>query len=78
MKARRSCKDVIQTLREKKCQPRLLYSQIFNYHTWRKQTIPRQNQIDTLSFHKSSPSKDNKRKKKQYKDGNHVLEKARK
>jgi hypothetical protein len=25
MKARRSCTDVIQTLREHKCQPRLLY-----------------------------------------------------
>ena len=51
-------------------------SQTFNYHRWRNQSIPWQNQIHTLSFHKSSPSKDNNRKK-QYKDRNHALEKAR-
>jgi hypothetical protein len=39
--------------------------------------------IHILSFHESSPSKDNNRKKKErkkrkYKDGNHLLEKARK
>jgi hypothetical protein len=43
-----------------------------------KPSIPRKKQIHTLSFHKSSPSKDNNRKKKQYKDGNHTIEKARK
>jgi hypothetical protein len=59
-------------------------SQTFNYHKGRNQSIPQQNQIHTLSFHESSPSKDNNRKqtnkqtKKQYKDGNHLLEKARK
>jgi hypothetical protein len=58
-------------------------SQTINYHRWRKQCIPRQNQIQTLSVHESSPSKDNNRKKKtknkkQYNDGNHALEKARK
>ena len=37
-------------------------SQTLNYHRWRNQRIPRQNQIHTLSFHESSPSKDNKRK----------------
>ena len=37
--------------------------QTLNYHRWRNQSIPRQNQIHTLSFHKSSPSKDNNRKK---------------
>ena len=61
MKARRHWTDVIQTLREQKCQ-----------------SIPQQNQFHTLSFHESSPSKDNNRKKKQYKDGNYTLEKARK
>jgi hypothetical protein len=42
MKARRSWADVIQTLRENKCQPRLLYipSKTLNYHRWRKQGIP--------------------------------------
>jgi hypothetical protein len=37
-------------------------SQTLNYNRWRNQNIPRQNQIHTLSFHKSSPSKDNKGK----------------
>jgi hypothetical protein len=31
----------------------------FNYHRWRNQSNPKQNQIQTLSFHESSPSKDN-------------------
>jgi hypothetical protein len=37
-------------------------------------------QIHTISFHESTPSKDNNRKKinKQYKDRNYALEKARK
>jgi hypothetical protein len=54
-----------------------LPSQTFNYHRWRKQSIPGQKQIHSLSFHESSTSKDNNRKKK-YKDGNHALEKGRK
>jgi hypothetical protein len=41
MKARRSWTDVIRTLREDKCQPRLLYlSKTLNYHRWRNQSIP--------------------------------------
>jgi hypothetical protein len=58
-------------------------SQTFNYLRWRNKSIPRQNQIHILSFHESSPSKDNNNnnnnnnKKNQYKDGNHVLESAR-
>jgi hypothetical protein len=39
-------------------------SQTFNYHRWRNQSIPQQNQTETLSFHESSPSKDNNRRKK--------------
>ena len=38
-------------------------SQTLNYHRWRNQSIPRQNQILTLSLHQSSPSKGNNRKK---------------
>jgi hypothetical protein len=38
-------------------------SQTFNYLRWRNQSIPRQNQIHTLSFHESSPSNHNDRKK---------------
>ena len=30
-------------------------SQTFNYHRWRNQSIPGQNQIHTLSFHESIP-----------------------
>jgi hypothetical protein len=37
-------------------------SQTFNYRRWRNQSIPRQNQIHTLSFNESGPSKDNNRK----------------
>ena len=56
--------------------------QSLHYHRWRNQSIPGQNQIHTLSSHKTSLSKDNNRQKnkqtnKQYKDGNHALEKAR-
>ena len=36
--------------------------QTLNHHRWRNQSIPRKNQIHTLSFHESSPSKDNNRK----------------
>lgn len=36
--------------------------QTLNYHRWRNQSIPRQNQIHALSLHESSPSKDNNRK----------------
>ena len=36
--------------------------QTLNYRRWRNQSIPRQNQIHTLSFHESSPSKDSNRK----------------
>jgi hypothetical protein len=75
MKVRRAWTDVIQTLREHKCQPRLLYPAKLSI------TIDR----ETIVFHKkpkfthylSSLSKDNNRKK-QYKDRNNVLAKARK
>jgi hypothetical protein len=76
MKSRRSWTDVIQTLREHKCQPRLLYPAKLSITIDGKQSIPRQNQVHTLSFHESIPSKENNRQK--YKDGNHALEKARK
>jgi hypothetical protein len=40
MKTRRSWVDVIQTLREHKCQPRLLYPAKLNYHRWRNHEKP--------------------------------------
>jgi hypothetical protein len=33
-------------------------SKTLNYHRWRNQDIPSQNQIDRVSFYKSSPTKD--------------------
>jgi hypothetical protein len=35
-------------------------SQTLNYHRWSNQDIPWQNQIYTISFHKSSPTKNNR------------------
>jgi hypothetical protein len=63
MKARRAWTDVIQTLRTLLPAQATIPSQTLNYHRWRNQSIPQQNQIHTLSFHESSPSKDNNRKK---------------
>jgi hypothetical protein len=41
MKARKSWSEVIQTLRELKCQPRhTIPSKTLNQHRWRKQNIP--------------------------------------
>ena len=78
MKARRAWTDVIQTLREHKCQPRLLYpaklsitidgeTKVFhdkNKFTQYLSTNPALQRIIT--------------EKKQYKDGNHALEQPRK
>jgi hypothetical protein len=79
LKARRSWTDVIQTLREHKCQPRLLYPAKLSI------TLDGENKV----FHK----KKNKfthylsmnpalqrimTEKNQYKDGNYILEKTRK
>jgi hypothetical protein len=61
MKARRSLTDVIQTLREHKCQAQAtISSKTLNYHSWRNQNISGQNQIYKISSHKSRPTKDNR------------------
>jgi hypothetical protein len=59
MKARRSCTDVIQTPREHKCQPRLVYPAKLSI------TIDGETKIlhNKTKFNESSPSKDNNRKK---------------
>jgi hypothetical protein len=78
MKARRSWTDLIQTLREHKCQPRLYPAKL-------SITIDG----DTKLFHDKTKfthylstnlalQRIKTGKKKQYKDGNHILEKARK
>jgi hypothetical protein len=70
MKARRSCTDVIQTLRKHKCQLRLLYPAKLSI------TIDGENKVlhNKTKFtyclsHESSPSKDNNRKKRKKKHG---------
>jgi hypothetical protein len=61
MKARRSWTDAIQTLREHKCQPRLLYpTKLLITIDGETKVFHGKKQIYTISFHKSSPSKDNK------------------
>jgi hypothetical protein len=60
MKARKSWTDVIQTLREHKCQPRLLYpAKLSITIDGENKIFHGQKQICTISFHKSSPTKDN-------------------
>ena len=77
MKARRSWADVIQTLREHKCQPRLLYPAKLSI------TIDGETKLfhDKTKFrHYLSTNPALQRiitEKKKYKDGNHVLEKTR-
>jgi hypothetical protein len=61
MKAGRSWADAIQILKERKRQPRLLYpAELSITINEKKQDIPWQNQIYTISFHKSSPTKDSR------------------
>jgi hypothetical protein len=78
MKARRSWTDVIQTLREHKCQPRLLYPATLLI------TIDGETKVfhDKTKFtHYLSTNPAFQRiitEKKQYKDENHALENARK
>jgi hypothetical protein len=63
MKARRSWTDVIQTLREHKCQCRLLYPEKLSITIDGENKLSHEkNKIHTISFHESSPPKDNKGK----------------
>jgi hypothetical protein len=61
MKARRTWADVIQTLREYKCQPRLLYPAKFSITIDGKiKTFHDKTKFTQYLFHKSIPTKDNK------------------
>jgi hypothetical protein len=60
MKARRSWADVIQTLREHKGQPRLLCPAKLSITVDGKNKIFHDKTKFTQSFHKSSPTKDNR------------------
>jgi hypothetical protein len=77
MKARRSWTDVTQTLREHKCQPRLLYpaklsitidgeTKLFHYKT------------KFTHYPSTNPALQRIIREKKYKNRNHSLEKARK
>ena len=63
MKARRSWTDVMQTLREHKCQHRLLYPANLSITIGETKVFyNKKKKILTISFQESSPSKDNKGK----------------
>ena len=77
MEARTSWKNVIETLREHKCQPRLLYPEKLSITIDGETEEFHDKTKYTISFHESSPSKDNKGQTLT-KEGNYALEKARK
>ena len=78
MKARRAWTDVIQTLREHKCQPRLLYPAELSI-TIDGETKVFHDKTKFTHYLSTNPALQRKiTEKKQYKDGNHALEQARK
>jgi hypothetical protein len=83
MKARRSWTDVIQILREHKCQPRLLYPAKLSITIGGKTKVFH-NKTKFTHYLSTNPAlqriltEKKRKKKKQYKDGKHALEKARK
>ena len=78
MKARRSWTDVIQTLREHKCQPRLLYPAKLSI-TMDGETRMLCAKAKFTHYLSTNPALQRIiTEKKQYKDRNHALEKARK
>jgi hypothetical protein len=77
MKVRRSWTDVIQTLRENKCQPRLLYPTKLSI-TIDGETKLFQDKTKFTYYLSMNPALQRIITEKKYKDGNHALEKARK
>ena len=79
MKARRAWTDDIQTLREHRCQPRLLYLAKLSI-TIDGETTVFHDKTKFTHYLSTNPALQRiiTEKKKQYKDGNHSLEKARK
>jgi hypothetical protein len=86
MKARRAWTDVIQTLREHKCQPRLLYptklsitldgeTKVFHDRTKFTYYLSTNPALQRIITEKKNKTKQNKTKNK-YKDGNHVTKQA--
>jgi hypothetical protein len=62
LKARRSCADLKQTLREQTFKP-TIPSKILNYHSWRIQGISKQTNKQTNKSNQKTKTKQNKTKK---------------
>jgi hypothetical protein len=77
VKARRSWTDVIQTLREHKCHPRLLYTAKLSI-TIDGETKVFHDKTKFTHYLSMNPALQRITEKKQYKDRNHTLERARK
>jgi hypothetical protein len=78
MKARRSWADVIQTLREHKCQPRILYPAKLSITIGGETKIFHDKTKFTQSLSTNPALQKENRWKIQHKEGNYTLEKARK
>jgi hypothetical protein len=79
MKARRSWTDVIQTLRDHKCQPRILYPAKLSITVdGETKVFHDKNKFTQYLFTNPALQKIITEKKKQYKDRNYTLEKGRK
>jgi hypothetical protein len=76
MKSRRSLKDILQTLREHKCQPRLLYPTKLSI-TIDGETKVFHEKTKSTQYLSMNPALQRIVQKKKNKDGNHSLEKAR-
>jgi hypothetical protein len=88
MKARRSWTDVIQTLREDKCHPRLLYpaklsitidgeTKVFHDKTKFTHYLSTSPALQRTTQKNKQTNKQTNKQKNHYKDGNHALEKVR-
>jgi hypothetical protein len=78
MKARRSWRDVIQTLREYKCQPRLLYPAKLSITIHGETKVFHDKTKFTLYLSTNPALQRIIKGKHQHKDGNYTLENARK
>jgi hypothetical protein len=74
MKTRRSWTDVIQTLREHKSQPRLLYpAKLSNTIDGKTNVFPDKTKF--TQYHSMNPALQRIITEKKYKDGNYAIEK---
>jgi hypothetical protein len=77
MKARRAWRDVIQTLRGQKCQPRLLYPATLSITLYGETKVLHDKTKFTHYLSANPALQRIITEKNQYKDENHFLEKAR-